>query len=108
MILGKTGSGKSTIAQLLLRFYDPDKGSIFIGNKNIRYASLPALRNYISYIPQDIFLFSDTLPIISVLACAIRKTILMLENMRATLPLITKSFHWKKDMKPWLVNGVSR
>jgi len=60
MILGKTGSGKSTIAQLLLRFYDPDKGSIFIGNKNIRYASLPALRNYISYIPQDIFLFSDT------------------------------------------------
>jgi len=60
MILGKTGSGKSTIAQLLLRFYDPDKGSIFIGNKNIRYASLTALRNYISYIPQDIFLFSDT------------------------------------------------
>jgi ATP-binding cassette subfamily B protein len=60
MILGKTGSGKSTIAQMLLRFYDPDKGSIFIGNKNIRYASLTALRNYISYIPQDIFLFSDT------------------------------------------------
>jgi ATP-binding cassette subfamily B protein len=60
MILGKTGSGKSTIAQLLLRFYDPDQGSIYIGNKNIRYASLIALRNYISYIPQDIFLFSDT------------------------------------------------
>ena len=60
MILGKTGSGKSTIAQLLLRFYDPDKGAVFIGDKNIRNASLPALRNYISYVPQDIFLFSDT------------------------------------------------
>lgn len=60
MILGKTGSGKSTLAQLLLRFYDPDKGAIFIGDKNIRYASLPALRNYISYVPQDVFLFSDT------------------------------------------------
>ena len=60
MILGKTGSGKSTIAQLLLRFYDPDKGAVFIGNKNIRHASLPDLRNYISYVPQDGFLFSDT------------------------------------------------
>lgn len=60
MILGKTGSGKSTIAQLLLRFYDPQKGAIFIGDQNIRYASLPALRNYISYVPQDVFLFSDT------------------------------------------------
>jgi ATP-binding cassette subfamily B protein len=60
MILGKTGSGKSTIAQLLLRFYDPDEGDVFIGNTNIRDAYLPALRNYISYVPQDIFLFSDT------------------------------------------------
>ncbi|MEP6465264.1 MAG: ABC transporter ATP-binding protein [Parafilimonas sp.] len=60
MILGKTGSGKSTLAQLLLRFYDPDKGEIFIGDKNIRYQSLKNIRDYISYVPQDIFLFSDT------------------------------------------------
>jgi ATP-binding cassette subfamily B protein len=60
MILGKTGSGKSTIAQLLLRFYDPNEGSIFIGEKNIRNVNLESLRNYISYVPQDIFLFSDT------------------------------------------------
>ena len=60
MILGKTGSGKSTIAQLLLRFYDPDKGSVFIGDKNIRDQSIKTLRDYISYVPQDIFLFSDT------------------------------------------------
>ncbi len=61
MILGKTGSGKSTLAQLLLRFYDPNKGAIFIGDKNIRNVSLPALRNYISYVPQDVFLFSDSI-----------------------------------------------
>ena len=40
MILGKTGSGKSTLAQLLLRFYDPDKGSIYIGEKNIHDVNL--------------------------------------------------------------------
>jgi ATP-binding cassette subfamily B protein len=61
MILGKTGSGKSTIAQLLLRFYDPDDGNIFIGEKNIHTVNLKSLRNYISYVPQDIFLFSDTI-----------------------------------------------
>ncbi len=61
MILGKTGSGKSTLAQLLLRFYDPDEGSISIGEKNIRNINLKNLRNYISYVPQDIFLFSDTI-----------------------------------------------
>ncbi len=60
MILGKTGSGKSTIAQLLLRFYDPNEGSIFIGEKNIKNVSLKSLRNYISYVPQDVFLFSET------------------------------------------------
>jgi ATP-binding cassette subfamily B protein len=60
MILGKTGSGKSTIAQLLLRFYDPDKGQILVGDHNIRVVSLKDLRNYISYVPQDVFLFSDT------------------------------------------------
>lgn len=60
MILGRTGSGKSTIAQLLLRFYDPDEGKIFIGEKNIHDVNLESLRNYISYVPQDIFLFSDS------------------------------------------------
>jgi ATP-binding cassette subfamily B protein len=60
MILGKTGSGKSTVAQLLLRFYDPDEGAVFIGDQNIRDVPLATLRNYISYVPQDVFLFSDT------------------------------------------------
>lgn len=60
LILGRTGSGKSTLAQLLLRFYDPDKGRITIGGKDIRSMPLQQLRDGISYVPQDIFLFSDT------------------------------------------------
>ena len=60
MILGKTGSGKSTIAQLLLRYYDPQEGGITIGGRNLKNIPLNALRNNISYVPQDVFLFSDT------------------------------------------------
>lgn len=60
LILGKTGSGKSTIAQLLLRFYDPQKGAITIGNVPIQSYPLRSLREQISYVPQDVFLFSDT------------------------------------------------
>ncbi|HKG68056.1 MAG TPA: ABC transporter ATP-binding protein [Segetibacter sp.] len=60
LILGKTGSGKSTIAQLLLRFYEPQSGEITIGGRNISAYSLKSLREQISYVPQDVFLFSDT------------------------------------------------
>ncbi|WP_298299268.1 ABC transporter ATP-binding protein [Hydrotalea sp.] len=61
LLLGRTGSGKSTIAQLLLHFYNPDKGSITIGGHNIQEIPLHTLRKEISYIPQDVFLFSDTI-----------------------------------------------
>lgn len=60
LILGKTGSGKSTLAQLLLRFYDPTNGRIQIGNRDIRNIPLQELRSQISYVQQDVFLFSDT------------------------------------------------
>lgn len=60
LILGKTGSGKSTVAQLLLRFYDPASGNITIGGKELCNLPLSYLRNNISYVPQDVFLFSDT------------------------------------------------
>ncbi len=60
LILGKTGSGKSTLAQLLLRFYDPTQGTIQIGNRDIRQIPLKDLRSQISYVQQDVFLFSDT------------------------------------------------
>ncbi len=60
LILGRTGSGKSTLAQLLLRFYDPSKGTIQVGGTDIRNIDLKTLREQISYVQQDIFLFSDS------------------------------------------------
>ncbi len=60
LLLGRTGSGKSTIAQLLLRFYDPTGGNIEIGSTDIKKIELKTLREQISYVQQDVFLFSDS------------------------------------------------
>jgi len=60
-IIGKTGCGKSTVAQLLIRMFDPEKGSIMINGIDIRHVALPDLRKLVSYVPQDVFLFSDTI-----------------------------------------------
>lgn len=60
-IIGRTGSGKSTLAQLLLRFYDPDSGHILFDGKDIRGVTLESLRRQVAYVPQDVFLFSDTI-----------------------------------------------
>jgi ATP-binding cassette, subfamily B, multidrug efflux pump len=60
-IIGKTGSGKTTIADLLVRMYDCTTGSIEIGGVDIRERDLEHLRRRIGYVPQDIFLFSDTI-----------------------------------------------
>lgn len=59
-IVGRTGSGKSTIAQLLLRMYDPVNGMILYDNVPLTKINLEYLRSSISYVPQDVFLFSDT------------------------------------------------
>jgi ATP-binding cassette subfamily B protein len=59
-IVGRTGSGKSTIAQLLLRMYDVTDGKIEMDGVDIRDLDLKDLREQISYVPQDVFLFSDT------------------------------------------------
>jgi len=59
-IIGRTGSGKTTIAQLLLRMYDPTKGTLLIDGVDIKKFDLQHLRNQLSYVPQDVFLFSDT------------------------------------------------
>ncbi len=60
-IIGRTASGKSTIASLLLRMMDPQKGNIYIDGRNIRDLNLYQLRQKIGYVPQDAFLFSDTI-----------------------------------------------
>jgi len=60
-IIGKTGSGKTTIAQLLLRMYDADNGSLKFDDTDIQQIRLKSLRSQISYVPQDNFLFSDTI-----------------------------------------------
>ena len=60
-IVGHTGSGKSTIAELILRMYDPTSGSISIGNIELDQLKLDVLRNSIAYVPQDVFLFSDSI-----------------------------------------------
>ncbi len=60
-IMGKTGSGKSTIALLLCRLIDPTEGEILIDGKNLKDHNLQNYRNYIGYIPQESYLFSDSI-----------------------------------------------
>ncbi|HXW97902.1 MAG TPA: ABC transporter transmembrane domain-containing protein, partial [Gemmatimonadales bacterium] len=60
-IVGPTGSGKSTLAELLVRAYDPDRGRITIDGVDLRSLALGDLRRTIGYVPQETFLFSDTL-----------------------------------------------
>jgi len=60
-IIGRTGSGKTTIADLLLRMYDVSEGQITIDGVDIRQKDLFSLRRQIGYVPQDIFLFSNTI-----------------------------------------------
>ncbi|GAB0156190.1 ABC transporter ATP-binding protein [Chryseobacterium sp. Alg-005] len=60
-IMGKTGSGKSTIALLLCRLIDPTEGEILIDGKNLKEHNLDNYRNFIGYIPQESYLFSDSI-----------------------------------------------
>lgn len=60
-IVGTTGAGKSTLIKLLLRFYEPTSGEIFIDGQNIASAKLKSLRKAISLVNQDIFLFAGTI-----------------------------------------------
>ena len=60
-IIGRTGSGKTTIADLLLRLYEPDSGEIRLGGRLVQDYSLHDLRASIGYVPQDVFLFGDSI-----------------------------------------------
>ncbi len=60
-IIGRTGSGKTTLADLLLRVYNVKDGSIFVDGRDINGITVASLRRSIAYVPQDNFLFSDTI-----------------------------------------------
>jgi ATP-binding cassette subfamily B protein len=60
-IVGATGSGKTTLVDLLVRAYDPDRGAVLLDGVDIRRLPLPELRRAIGFVPQETFLFSETL-----------------------------------------------
>lgn len=60
-ILGRTGSGKSTLVNLLLRIYNAPYNTIFVDDQDIMKASIESVRRHIAYVPQDNFLFSDSI-----------------------------------------------
>jgi ATP-binding cassette subfamily B multidrug efflux pump len=60
-IIGKVGSGKTSILDLICRIYDPSSGDIFIGDRNLKSLKLSELRKIISYVPQNNFLFSESI-----------------------------------------------
>lgn len=79
-IVGESGTGKSTLSKLLLRLYKPENGKIEIGNLNIEDIQLDYLRKKISYVTQDIFLFSGTIYenlTLGVEKCDLEKVIMM-------------------------------
>ena len=59
-VVGRTGSGKSSLAQLLLHMYDPQQGIITYDGIPVNKFDIHSLRSQISYVPQDVFLFSET------------------------------------------------
>ncbi len=60
-VIGRTGSGKSTLAHLLIRMYDPQAGSVSIDGVPVNKYDLTDLRSQVSLVPQEVFLFSDTI-----------------------------------------------
>lgn len=59
-LTGESGVGKTTLINLLLRFYDPDQGSLYLKCKNLRSVSAEEVRRDIAYVPQDVYLFHGT------------------------------------------------
>ena len=60
-LVGHTGSGKTTIANLISRFYDPTSGRVLVDGHDLREVSIGSLRKYISVVLQDTFIFSGTI-----------------------------------------------
>lgn len=60
-IVGKTGSGKTTLSDLILRCYNVEQGTLFVDGKDVNDITIKSLRSFCAYVPQDNFLFSDTI-----------------------------------------------
>ncbi len=60
-IIGKTGSGKTTVVDLMLRIYNVPDGTLFVDGNDVNDISIKSLRKFLAYVPQDNFLFSDTI-----------------------------------------------
>ena len=60
-IVGGSGAGKSTIARLMFRFYDPDSGQVTINGQDLRNCKISDIRSHIGVVPQDCVLFNDTI-----------------------------------------------
>eukprot|EP00761_Pharyngomonas_kirbyi_P014531 gb/GECH01014561.1/.p1 GENE.gb/GECH01014561.1/~~gb/GECH01014561.1/.p1 ORF type:complete len:705 (+),score=113.21 gb/GECH01014561.1/:1-2115(+) len=60
-VVGPSGSGKSTILRLLIRFYDPEQGTVSIGGQDVRHTLLDSLRDQVAVVPQDCVLFNESL-----------------------------------------------
>jgi len=60
-LVGKSGSGKSTLLSLIMRFYDPQEGTILLDGIDLRQIHQQSLRDHISYVTQEVFLFHDTI-----------------------------------------------
>lgn len=60
-VIGRTGSGKSTLANLIMRMYDVDSGEILLNDQNLKNLQLGPYRNQVGFVPQEVFLFSDTI-----------------------------------------------
>ena len=60
-IIGRTGSGKTTIANLIMRMYDSTAGSLLIDGQPVNSLNLKSYRSQIGFVPQEVFLFSDTI-----------------------------------------------
>jgi ATP-binding cassette subfamily B multidrug efflux pump len=60
-LVGETGAGKTSVTNVLNRFYDIQKGAIYVDGKSIKEVKIPSLREQIAFVPQEVFLFSDTI-----------------------------------------------
>lgn len=87
-IVGKTGSGKSSVAQLICRLYDPTKGTVKIDGKDIRELPLASLREHIGYVPQEVFLFSES--IADNIAFSVKDKLSNREGVRAAIEKAAK------------------